>query len=294
MDTTKLQHQPHNVVTNLTQTLGNVGWDHILTDAILNANQHSLGKAVFRLEQELRGFGRRHFQYRNLEPRSLIRMLSFALPQTTVMDWLIRDAVAAEVPTKRFEESPSFALVLVPYGKDYAETLDLLLGLGVKDQAHERYAASLNQTLRNNFEPCSDDPRSCLRWELIDLGPNWPECKEVDFIDLTRCQRMSRPEGLPWAGIIAAAAEYPQWMATMDGQIIPNILIPGLKGVKGLRGQFAAMYHSRGEKWWQYDVWGSHDFSGTYQSQFLGKDEGLRGFVVPKLIWAGEPMEFPE
>lgn len=56
-----------------------------------------------------------------------------------------------------------------------------------------------------------------LRWEVIDLGCN----RGRSSAQVLSSQRS------PHAGILAAAGLHPRWLDSMDGDMVPNVIIPG-------------------------------------------------------------------
>src|SRR5688572_2964378 len=70
--------------------------------------------------------------------------------------------------------------------------------------------------------------RPGLRWRTIDLGYGWPEpdpnCRRFCG---TPPRRLPPDAERPHAGILAAAAHFPLWLARMDGRLVPRVWLPG-------------------------------------------------------------------
>lgn len=70
--------------------------------------------------------------------------------------------------------------------------------------------------------------RPGLRWRTIDLGYGWPEPDPSRRrFRGTPPRRLPPDAERPHAGILAAAAHFPLWLARMDGRLVPRVWLPG-------------------------------------------------------------------
>ena len=63
--------------------------------------------------------------------------------------------------------------------------------------------------------------RPGLRVELIDLGANWDKDSSI------APESVRSSDTSPHAGVLAAAAEDPDWIRQMDGVNVPHVWVPG-------------------------------------------------------------------
>ncbi|HTK59763.1 MAG TPA: hypothetical protein VL283_01015 [Candidatus Baltobacteraceae bacterium] len=82
-----------------------------------------------------------------------------------------------------------------------------------------------------------------LGWRTIDLGYGWPE-PDPQCVKMCGISPRKLPAGIerPHAGILAAAAHFPLWLARMDGTHVPYVWLPGyeLPGVPHGLGAFGS------------------------------------------------------
>jgi len=120
----------------------------------------------------------------------------------------------------------------LPDGPDgvpgYRRTFDELWDVVVREQgARPFHLFGLGPNVRLALRPGAVHAPG-LRWRVIDLGHGWPEADP-------RCKRMcgTAPRNLPpdaerpHAGVLAAAAHFPLWLARMDGTRVPYAWLPG-------------------------------------------------------------------
>lgn len=129
------------------------------------------------------------------------------------------------------EDEFTGAIVLVPYLRaiGVSGTSGFLSGIGrtlqelwtivgYRHSGAYRKAVIPNAVSMNQIDP--DLRFSSLRWEVIDLGANRGRSLKDVLTDAPT---------LPSAGILAAAAHFPEWVSRMDGREVPFAVIPGLE-----------------------------------------------------------------
>lgn len=120
----------------------------------------------------------------------------------------------------------------LPDGRDGApgirRTFDELMAILVAEQGFRPcHLFGLAPDVRLALAP-GQTHRPGLGWRIIDLGHGWPE-PDPNCARLCGTSPIKLPPGTerPHAGLLAAAAHFPLWIARMDGRIVPRVWLPG-------------------------------------------------------------------
>jgi hypothetical protein len=111
--------------------------------------------------------------------------------------------------------------VLVPYLEEAGETFDALWGVVefVYDE-HYRWSELKSDKRHLRLLEGIEHPGRCLRWEIINFGAHHEPENGRRVCDV-------RGSSSAHAGVLAAVAHFPKWVAAMDGDKVPYVDIAG-------------------------------------------------------------------
>jgi hypothetical protein len=122
--------------------------------------------------------------------------------------------------------------IRLPDGPDgvpgYRRTFDELWDVVVQEQGMRPFHLfGLGPNVRLALRPGAIHGAG-LDWRIIDLGNGWPE-RDPNCVRMCGTSPRSLPPEAerPHAGVLAAAAHFPLWLARMDGAHVPYVWLPG-------------------------------------------------------------------
>jgi hypothetical protein len=205
-------HQEHELLL----VLERAGIDSDLAQAIIVSPSNTLARNVVELVKEQTGG--------NMLFCSPEQQIASVRDWNLTRGWGFIEAHFVQAEAQLEQLPPRVGLkvpVLVPYFGKVGETFDALWDV-VESAYDEHYR---NPNLKSDKRHLRllegiEHPGRCLRWEIIDLGAhhepkNGREVRNVRGVDSAH------------AGVLAAVAHFPKWVAAMDGDKVPYVDIAG-------------------------------------------------------------------
>ncbi len=110
------------------------------------------------------------------------------------------------------------AVVLTVYLETAQRTYEALWEVIARNMRENSIQTYRNEKGFPELLPDICHPGFCLRWETIDFSPHHIGAKPVD---------VRSPDNSPHAGIMSAAAHFPNWLLAMDGDEVPFAWLHG-------------------------------------------------------------------